>query len=356
VQNPADWPEDARALLHPRRSWAKPIPLKARVLWNTVRKRATKTKCEKAPLVERAAPRLASKAAPTELADRDTELAVAFVVADAYFVSMTAKWVFEGLDVVVDHWVATGGLTAATLLVLAFSECKGDLPGQARWAAWERLGWHLAAAGESEAASAETALREAAVASPLAEMHRAVITYLFPASGEADRTVMTTQGASRLGHDFARAVAAIDTTEALAHFQEHGRYDECRTSRMLAADFDPRRPTRYFQAGGSGIATCTTLVARFGDDAIDPLLAVAARTPTNSGLSLLHAFGNLGTERAFDLLVPGVRGKKELALLRTYALRAPLIAGPRLRAELAGPSKLNAAAFRDLLKEIDELS
>jgi predicted DNA-binding WGR domain protein len=321
--DPSTWPEEMRAELPPTRAWPGPaIALDRRAIWKKMRARAAKVS---SPLANvEAAARLSAESPPESRADDEVELAIAAWLGAVG--SYDFRWVSNGLELIIDHWVVTAGLDHAVRLHERFDLSISPQHNEHKLIALRRLARHLAHAPESAYAAA----RESAIARAA---NRHAIAYLFPESGEADRIVMSgSAGNYGIGGLRPSTPAAITTIEALEHFASY-----C-TPRHL---------------GETPEGACLNFVARFGEAAVDPLRRLMEREANDPRaiLAMARAIGLVSTAAAFATLAARAPEEGSLTALREAALRTPELAlVPLTNAALGrGPS---AHALRALLAQV----
>jgi predicted DNA-binding WGR domain protein len=342
--DPSTWPAELRAELHPSRAWAEPpIALDRAALWKKLRERAAKTKSKLKSVTEHveARQRLASATPPDALADGTIEIAVARLVCEPANVWNELRWATAGLELIVDHWVATGALADALRLCARLHATGIELMEIACNAVWMRLARHAASAPEHEWTRAfelvpELASQAKHARPPLA----AALAYVFPETGEGDRLV---RAAAPGSHGYANlqplAVAAITGLDTLHTFASQG------TAHHLGLG------TTW--PSGSYEPTLYTFVARFGEDALEPFVALMDRDYTHADATraLARAIGLVSTPRAFELLTARANDKHVLAALSEAALRTPEAALGAL-AQAASGRTAAAQSVRAILAQI----
>jgi predicted DNA-binding WGR domain protein len=329
--DPSTWPAEFRAELHPSRSWpSAKIELERTAIWKKMRERAEKTKCTASERIAAGRARLESAVPPDALASEEVELAVLRVLAEAPNLYSEVRWVTSGLELVTDHWVATGGLEAAVRL--GVHVLRSGLEVTRVWdrTMWDRLASHLANASEDEWARARSAMEELAGGRIENEVPlHAVHAYLFPESGKGDRIVKPAQfGTYGDTYDWL-SVAAITEIDSL---RELAKED---TAYLLKTGSSWRN--------ASAGPTVYTFVARFGEDVIEPFLGWMERecTDAESTRALARGIGLVSTPRAFEALVSRAADKNVITTLPEAALRTPDAA---LGALAQGASGRNAVA------------
>jgi predicted DNA-binding WGR domain protein len=316
--DPSTWPAAARAELHPVRGMpVAPIALDREDLWSRLQKRAKENATAKGkPGVSK---RLAQTSAPREPAPPELEAQLARRVALREPGWKHQKWTGETLALLVDHWVATGGITHAVEATRALAETgKGYDPGVPP--AFVRLAHHLALASDADYAATARAARLDALPGPSSKSNeRSGLIFAFGLGDVADAEVIAA-AAANVGRSYPRVhvtplvVASIRTTaalDALATFCTNHALKTGGAWRDAAAE-----------------PTLATFVVRFGEAVLAPFSTLLDKKGIESDVqrALAWGIGLVGTARAFELLAGRATERIVLPVLRDAAIARPVVA------------------------------
>ena len=300
LSDPSTWPAALATDLHPSPGWPGPAPLNDHArIWAKMRERAAKSK---APVdsTTHARTRLAAETPPTSLADLALEIEVATVMCAGAHHYSDHKWTDPGIELVLAHWIATGGLLPGIALAHELAAMK--VPWMSAASVWEALVPHLVHTTEA----ARVAASKAASRFPAR-----VRAYLFPESGEANKLVLAVQpmAGGQVQHD-PMVVAAITAVPALEALADSG------ASHALVSG-------GYYS--GKASTTVNTLVARLGAAVVPSFgkLMDGGYATTEIKIALAHGLGLVGDDAAYSELVARANDRHVLGVMREWLLRSP---------------------------------
>jgi predicted DNA-binding WGR domain protein len=322
--DPSTWPAALREELHPTPLSPGPaISLDRAAIWRRVRERAKASKVSPSKELKAALARAALEPAPTGLADEVTELHMADVLAGSDDPWRDQRALATGLELLVDHWVATGGFVAAVELGFALSRSNRRWLHYGLQTMWLRAASHAAHLSHADRDAAHAQLKkghQAASTSSGKPDPDSVLAYLFPENGGGDAIVRRGALNNQLQGGSPLAVAAITELDSLRKVAAMpGGGWLLRTGRSWrAASVEP---------------TAFTFVARFGEAALEPLVELLDKEGHNTDVTL-------GTARAIGLISSRVRGARRAARRQARAGRhagvRDALARPRARGDRAG--------------------
>lgn len=345
LTDPRTWPERERARVFVQRGVpARPIAVDRAALWAKIDAHLAERDPKRA-LARTLFARLeeAEKANVTPSPDLAAQLVHAIVsLAPGHD---QQRWVDDGVALVVDHWIASGGLAHAVRCLRALGDDDGKAPsGRVTRALYVRASAHLAAADEATYAEARAAARLDALPPPGSRSGlREGLAFLFPESGIADAEVIAVAKARAAGAYayveplLAAAVSTPAGLEALATFAT-GYTLSVSTLTRTHADAEP---------------TLLTLIARFGEAALPAFEAMLSMKEQDAETqrAVAQAIAFLGTTAAFEKLAARAGNRAVVAALREGAMASPVAALPALVKQVQGRGAA-ASPCRSILAQL----
>ena len=326
LADPRTWPTELRALVQPRHAWAEPAPVLDReAIWKKVRERAAKSKATADPkgvgLAEGRA-RAAEPDAPRTTAPLPTEIGLATVLCASPSVWSELAWALHGMELAIDHWIATGGVAHAIATYAGLSRTPMQWLVHVDHAAVRRLSLFVAPLPDAE--------REALYALPALQGDDVATLRmrLFPERGEADAY---TPGTYTHSGTVLESVTRVDSI---------GRLTQGRSVWSWRVGQSGPRPLAY------------TWVACFGEGAL-PVLAGAFELEgdTHAFREIAEVIAFIGTHDAFTALASRASERHVLPALREGALAHPAVALAPL-VTVASQRGQAAAPCRTILSQV----